>query len=136
MRRAERMKNPQSSVRYSVIAPGARSPSGFLAVILAPAADRLEARALRLQHRAQRTKDAVRLVAVVRGVVADVNVDCDKSRFRPRVDRQMRFRKQHRAGDALGLELEKPIADDSEAGFFNGLETNVAQRFGARENRR
>src|SRR5437762_13830979 len=98
------MKKPQSSVKYSVIAPGARSPSGFLAVILAPAPYRLKARALRLQHRLQREKDTIRLVAVVSGVVADVNVDRDEARFGPRVNREMRLGEKYGAGDALGLE--------------------------------
>src|SRR6266576_5890267 len=113
------MKNPQSSVKYSVIASGARSSSGFLAVILAPAPDRLKARALRLQHRLQRAEDAVRLIAVVGGVVADVNIDRDEACFGPRMNREMRFREKHRAGNALGLELEEPVADDRATGFLN-----------------
>src|SRR5882724_1816810 len=115
------MKNPQSSVMYSVIAPGARSPGvlsrarspgdlssarppggstgveescvaaasesdasgGGLGGILAPAPDRVIVRALRLQHRLQRAKDALGLVGVVGRVVADVDVDSDEARFRP-----------------------------------------------------
>src|SRR5438046_10025021 len=119
------MKKPQSSVKYSVIAPGARSPSGFLAVILAPAPNRLKARALRLQHRLQRAEDAIRLVAVVGGAVADVDADRDKARARPRMNREARFREKDRAGDALGRELEESVADDRESGFLNGLPTNA-----------
>src|SRR5206468_7910548 len=134
--RADRMKKPQSSVRYSVIAPGARSPSGGRAVILAPAANRLIACALRFQDFLQRAKHALRLAAVVGGVIADVDVDGDESGFRPRMNREMRFGEQHRAGDALGLELKEPLADDRKPGLLNGLETSVAQCIGARENRR
>src|SRR5256885_17196994 len=89
--RADRMKKPQSSVKYSVIAPGARSPSEGRAVILAPAANRLKARALRFQDFLQRAKHTLRLTAIVGGVVADVDVDGDESRFRPCVNREMRF---------------------------------------------
>src|SRR5437667_5186723 len=136
MSRADRMKKPQSSVKYSVIAPGARSPSEGRAVILAPAANRLKARALRFQDFLQRAKHTLRLTAVVGGVVADVDVDGDESRFRPCVNREMRFGEKHRAGDALRLELEEPLADDRKPGLLNGLETSVAQCVGACENRR
>src|SRR6478672_4514025 len=73
--RAERMKNAQSSDRYSVIAPGAISPGRRPAssLIAAPAMDRLEALALRLQHGLERLEQPLGLVRVVGGVVADVD---------------------------------------------------------------
>src|SRR5512140_2973087 len=108
------MKKPQSSVMCSVIAPGARSPPG--SVILPTAMDRLEARALGLQHRLELAKDALGLGGVVRRVVADVHVDGDEARLGPRVDGEVRFREQHGTRDALRLELEEVVADDREAG--------------------
>src|SRR3954463_5627810 len=109
MTRAERMKNPQSSVRYSVITPDARSPSGGRPVILAPAVNRLKTRAPRFQHRLQRAVHALRLACVVGRVIAHVDIDGDEPRFGPRVNREMRFGEKHRAGDALWLELKEPI---------------------------
>src|SRR6267142_713098 len=120
------MKNPQSSVMYSVIAPGARSPGslsrarspggstdveescvaaasesdasgGGLGGILAPAPDRVIVRPLRLQHCLQRAKDALGLVCVVGRVIADVDVNSVEARFGPSVDREMRLGQQHRS---------------------------------------
>src|SRR5690242_20460605 len=133
MTRAERMKKPHSSVRYSVIAPGARSPSGGLAVILAPAANRLKAGTRRSKLSQQRVKHALRFAAVVGCVIADVDVDGDESRFGPCVNGEMRLGEKNGAGDALRLELEEAFADDGEARVFNRPETDVAQCVCARE---
>src|SRR5436305_4444971 len=96
--RAERTTNAHSSVRYSVITPGAMSPGGFAArapglsswrdgsVIAPSTADRLEALAGGLEHALERVEQALRLVAVVRGVVAHVHVDGDEARLGPRMD--------------------------------------------------
>src|SRR5512147_2660156 len=113
--RAERMKKPHSSVRYSVIAPGAMSPpapglpdSG----IASAAVDRVEARARGLERRFERAEELVCLVGVVGRQVADVDVDGDEAVFWPRVDREVGFGEQHGAGDALRLELVERVADD------------------------
>src|SRR5512146_2318136 len=100
------MKNPHSSVRYSVIAPGAMSPPALLpgglpdSGILSPAVDRVEARARRLERGLERAEQPVGLVGVVGREIADVDVDGDEAVLRPRVDREVRFGEQHRAGDA------------------------------------
>src|SRR5262245_58227849 len=109
----DRMKNPQSSVMCSVIAPGARSPSASVlaAVTLAAAMNRLEPRALGLQDRLELAEHPFGLRSVVGRVVADVHVHGDKAGFGPRMHGEMRLRQQDRAGDALRLELEEIVAD-------------------------
>src|SRR6187200_2929252 len=47
----------------------------------------------------------------------------------------MRFCEQHRAGDALRLELKEAVADDRESGFVYGLATHVPQRARLRQQR-
>src|SRR6185369_16981480 len=47
----------------------------------------------------------------------------------------MRFCEQHRAGDALRLELKEAVADDRESGFIYGLATHVPQRARLRQQR-
>src|SRR5262245_4220067 len=107
---ADRMKKPQSSVMYSVIAPGARSPPG--SGILPAAVNGLEPRSPRLQHRLELAEYSLSLRGVVGRVIADVDVDGHEARFRPRVDGEVRFGEQHRPGDALRLELVEVVADD------------------------
>src|SRR5664279_549843 len=130
--REDRMKNAQSSVRYSVIAPGAISPGGGLTPssgrsgILASAMDRLEMRALRTQRGLQHLEHLLGLRRVVRHQVADVDVHRDKGRLGPRVDRDMRFGEQHRARHALRLELEEALAHDGEARRARGVDAQVA----------
>src|ERR1700750_1925923 len=103
------MKKPQSPVMCSVIVPGTPSSRPAGSVILAAAMDGLEARTRGLQHRFQLAEHALGLRGVVGGVVADVDVDRDEAGFGPRVDGKMRFGEQHRAGDALRLELEEIV---------------------------
>src|SRR4249919_657699 len=80
---AERTTNPHSGVissyrtsaGKSCVAAGAPSALFRLpSVILSAAKDRLVLRALRLHRRLERAKQALRLVAVVGGQVADVDV--------------------------------------------------------------
>src|SRR5690348_2293830 len=100
---------PQSSVRYSVITPGARSPDAAASSVmrhrarsretrrfagqkwrvrfLASAMDRVEACARRLQRPLEHLEYAFRLGRVVRRVVADVDVDRHEPDFGPRMDR-------------------------------------------------
>src|SRR3569623_524772 len=116
--RAERTKNAHSLVRYSVMAPGAMSSGCFVpvaslpgswldgSVIASSAPDRLEMLARGLERALERIEQPLRLVGIVGRVVALVDVDRHEPRFGPRVDRQMRFGEQHRAGDALGLDLD------------------------------
>ncbi len=69
-------------------------------------------------------------------VVADVDVDRHEAVLGPGVDREVRLGEQHRAGDALRLELMETLADDGETGLLDRLHTDVAQRLCAREFRR
>src|SRR6476469_5840001 len=115
--RADRMKNAQSSLRYSAIAPGAMSPGRRAASLIAASApDRLEALALGLQHGLERREQPLGLVGVVRGVVAHVDVHRDEAGFGPRVDGDVRLGQQHRSRDALRLELEEALADNRQVG--------------------
>src|SRR4051794_10232387 len=94
--RAERMKNAQSSLRYSVIAPGAMSPGrrgvpgGSSGIVTAPV-DGLEALARRLQHGLERLEQPLGLVGVVRGVVAHVHVHGDEPGLGPGMDGDVRL---------------------------------------------
>src|SRR5690242_2274494 len=122
---------------YSVRMPGRRSSGGDASLILddfpAAALDRLEAFARGLERRLERLEDALGLARVVRRVVADVDVERHESRFGPRMDREVRFGEQHRAGDALRLELKEAIADDREPRVVDGTPTKVAQCVGLRQ---
>src|SRR6266498_5907587 len=90
--RAERTKNPQSSVRYSVMTPGAMSPPlPGVSGIEAPAPDRMELRARGLERALERSKQPLRLRRVVGRVIAHVDVDRDEAVLGPRMDREMRF---------------------------------------------
>src|SRR5215831_5420038 len=130
------MKNPQSSVRYSVIAPGTRSPPSPPSAIHAPAAYRLEVRARGLERRFELAEQAFRLLGVVGRVVAHVDVDRDRALLRPRMNREMRLGEDHRSGDALRLELVKTIADDCKTGLLDGCKTALLQRHRVRHFRR
>src|SRR6185503_10897454 len=112
--RADRTKNAQSSVRYSVIRPGPTSPGCLASGIPTPAANRLEALARGLERGLERREEALGLAGVVGGVVAHVDVDRDEAGLRPRMNRQMRLGKEHRAGDALRRELEEAVAHHGE----------------------
>src|SRR6185437_13564806 len=125
----DRMKKPQSSVRYSVIAPGAMSP-GSRSAIGSTALYGLETRALGLQHFFKRVEQRLGLARVVGRVIADVHVDRHRSDFRPSMNREMRFGEDHRAGDALRLELVETLADRGEAGLFDRAQAQSAQRAG------
>ena len=54
---------------------------------------------------------------VVLKVIANVDIDGDKARFRPGVYRQMRFREQYGASDALRLELMEGVTNTVQAGI-------------------
>src|SRR5512133_2643974 len=84
------------------------------------ALNRLEARVTGSQRRLQRSEYALGLRRVVSRVIAHVNVDGDETRFRPRVNGEMRFGKQHGAGDTLRLELEKAVADNRQSRLIDG----------------
>src|SRR4051794_35243971 len=138
-RSAERMKKPHSSVRCSVMRSGARScadVSDGVSGILATATNRVEVRALGLQHLLERAKQCLGLGRVVRLIIADVHVDRHEPVLGPRVDRKMRFGEQHRPGDALRLELMKAVPHPRETRLEAGFEARLAQRFSARELRR
>src|SRR5438552_13620748 len=113
---ADRMWNPQSSVSSSINSSCARPcctkwallpPSS---VILAAAKDRLVFCALRPHRRLQRTKQLLRLVAVVGRQVAHVDVDRHETIFRPGVDREMRFREKDGTRDTLRPEPVPRVA--------------------------
>src|SRR5487761_292359 len=134
-RPVERMNDPQSPVRYSVMTPGARSPGETSSVILAATVYGLEALAPRLECRLERGEHALRFDRVVRRVVAHVDIDRDKAGFRPSVNGEMGLGEQHRTGDALRFELVEAIADDRQARCRDGPEAQLAQRLGLRQRR-
>jgi len=88
-----------------------------------------------LQRRLERGEHALGLCRVVGRVVAHVDVDGHESGFGPRMDRQVRFGQQDRAGDTLGLELKEAVADDRETGIIDGSATKVAQCVRLRQQR-
>ena len=76
----------------------------------------------------QRVEQLARLAFVVRGEVADVDVECDATPLRPGVDRQVRLGQQHCAGNAarLALPLREHViflVDDGQAGVERGATT-------------
>src|SRR5215467_7761427 len=101
---------PLFSSRYSVRTPGARS---WLSSGIHPSAmNRLELVPLRPQYVAHRLEKPFCLRRVVRGVVADVDVDGDEPMLGPRMDREMRFGEQHRSGHPGGRKLMETVADN------------------------
>src|SRR3954462_10769459 len=89
--------------------------------------DDVKFRALRLQRFFKRGEEPLRLLLVVGQQIADVDIDGDKAVFGPRVNGEMRFGKQHRAGHALRLELVEAIAYDREAGIGDRFEAQRSQ---------
>ena len=125
------MKNPQSSVRYSVIAPGREVARAALQPSAPPRWIAWKRVRSGFSTRSSARNSALGLRGVVGRVVADVDVDRDEAALGPRVDREMRLGEQHRAGDALRLELEETVADDRQAGGRRPPRRHsVAQRFG------
>src|SRR5689334_22004418 len=95
----------------------------------------LELGAARLERRLERVEYALSLGRVIGGVVAYVDVDGHETRFGPRMDRKMRFGKQHGSGNSVRLELEETIADDRETRFVDHPAAQVTQRIGLRQQR-
>ena len=72
--------------------------------------------------------DLSRLGAVVRCVIADVDVEGDALELGPGVDGEMRLRQHHRAGDSATVELVEQVAEYREAGPVDGVVTKLTQR--------
>src|SRR5437764_865406 len=122
------MKKPQSSVSCSIIAPlhvsalGSESATSAGSVILPATLDRMEFGAQRFQRDLERTEHALRLGLVIGQQIAHVDIDGHEAEFGPGMDGEMRFSEQHRAGDALRLELVEAIADNGKTRVFDGLD--------------
>ena len=84
--------------------------------------------ALWLQCAPQCVEQLLRFFRVVGAEITHIDVDRNKPGFGPGMDREMRFRQQHSAGDPLRRELVEVFADRGQPGSRGGGEAKRAQR--------
>ena len=115
------MKNPHSSVRYSVISPGRglrrlrRARPGLVRHRCRRDGSNGSSCAAACSAASSARNSRSAFSRVVGREIAHVDVDGYEAVLRPRVDREVRFGEQHRSRDTLRRELVERIADDRQA---------------------
>jgi hypothetical protein len=97
------------------------------------ALDAVDDLVLRPEHEHQRVEQLLRLAGVIGGEVAHVDIERHAAPLRPGVDRQVRLREQHGAGDAAGLALPLGenvilLVDDRQPGSERRVAAQLGQR--------